>query len=57
MLAETYPVIFDSSNDVLGETYTHPLPKKVNQTFVLLETNCVLHRKQNAGVRRHAQAY
>ncbi len=40
-------LVFDSSNAVLGETFTHTPPKKGNQTFVLRETNFVLHRKQN----------
>jgi hypothetical protein len=38
--------VVDSSNAVLGETFTPP-PKKGNQTFVLREMNFALHRKQN----------
>jgi hypothetical protein len=39
-------MLFGSSNAVLGETFTPP-PKKGNQSFVLRETNFVLHKKQN----------
>ncbi len=39
--------LFDSSNAVQGETFTHTPLKKGNQTFVLRETNFVLHKKQN----------
>ncbi len=45
---------FDSSNAVLGETFTPP-PKKGNHTFVLCKTNFVLHKKQNKKAVKNCQ--
>jgi hypothetical protein len=39
--------LFNRENAVLGESFTSPLPNKGDQTFVLCETNFVMHRKQN----------